>query len=135
MLTQISIRIASATNSPVCRHLDQFPIECSAEGRDDGGERQETPCTVQACQACLEPKHLEERQKGRESERDDGKERGEGEDREEKTDKEIQQCIDQTIYWIHRKKNMSALIEFTQLLKRKHRSTKPVLMFPHFYSH
>lgn len=45
-------------NSPVCRHLDLLPIEGSAKGRNDGDERQETPCTLLACQTCLEPKHL-----------------------------------------------------------------------------
>lgn len=46
-------------NSPVRRHLNQLSIERSAEGRDDGDERQETPSAVLARQACLEPKHLE----------------------------------------------------------------------------
>lgn len=103
MLIQNSIDITSAGNSPVSRYLDQLPIECSAEGGDDGNERQEFPCTVLAGQACLEPKNLErktERKSGRERERGEVEDRGGG----KKTDMEIKQCIDHTIYWIQRKK-------------------------------
>lgn len=78
--TQITTCNRNTTNSPVCRHLNQLPIECSAEGGDNGNERQETPCTVLACQACLEPKHLE-RKTEKEWERDSGRERGEWEER------------------------------------------------------
>lgn len=41
--------IVSAASLPVGGHLQQLAIERSAEGRDDGDERQETPCTVLAC--------------------------------------------------------------------------------------
>lgn len=128
VLIQTSIDITSAGNSPVSRYLDQLPIECSAEGGDDGNERQEFPCTVLAGQACLEPKHLErktERKSGRERE---GKWRtGEG----KKTDMEIKQCIDHTIYWIQRKKHITYHWAHTAFQEKKNqqRGRQPALSF------
>lgn len=82
--TQITTYNPNTTNSPVCRHLNQLPIECSAEGGDDGDEGQETPCTVLACQASLEPKHLE-RETEKEWEKDCGRQKGKGKKEREKS--------------------------------------------------
>lgn len=82
--TQITTCNHNTTNSPVCRHLNQLPIKCSAEGGDNGDERQETPCTVLACQACLEPKHLGKRQRRSGREMVEGRE-GQGEKKGEKS--------------------------------------------------
>ena len=61
---QTYIRITGVGNSPVRRYLDQLYVERSAEGRDEGNERQEFPCTVLAGQTCLEPKNLERQKEG-----------------------------------------------------------------------
>lgn len=86
---QTYIRITGIGNSPVRRYLDQLYIECSAEGGDEGNERQEFPCTVLAGQTCLEPKNLERQKEGV-----GGSVRGSRGQKGKKTHG-IQQCINQ----------------------------------------